>query len=227
MHALIVCDALLLQEIQQYLLVAFMSVLFLTNYPQLFEGLETSLSPDLLHRFREIDPNFNPGAYLQELSVLGASAITDLALKQAWGFVEVTKENDSFRSRKEAFEVLLERERDKVEGLRAELAANEHKVEEYLQKISTLKKEIHSAKDASKYKQDGTEDGTESGGNDGTVSNWKRIADELQSQFKEKEMRHKEELVCLEQTVADLRKQLEKWETSCQQNRSSHLVNGE
>lgn len=223
--ALMVCDSLLLQEIQRYVLVAFVTVVLLSSNPQLLEGLETPLSPDLLHRFKEIDPNFNPRAYLQELSVLGASSVTDLVLKQTWGFIEVTKENASFRSRKEAFEVLLERERDKVEGQCAELAANKHKIEKCLQRISALEKEVQSAKDALKYKQDEAEEGTGSGGKD--VSNWKLIADEWQIKLKEIEMRHKEEVVSLEQTVADLRRQLKKWEMSCQQNRSTHIVNGE
>ena len=203
----------------------FLTVFLLSSNPQLFEQCEPSLSPVLLKRLKEIDPNFNSKAYFQELSELGVSSVTDLSLKQAWRYVEVSKENESLLSRKEAFEVLLEKERREGERLLAKLAANERKMEDYLQRILALEKELQSAKDDSRLKENGPDEG--SGPNGGSVSEWKRIALEWQSRSKEREVRHEEEVLSLEQRVADLRKQLKDWEANCRQSRHSRTVNGE
>ena len=218
------CSAIFLQDIKQYTFVTFVLALLLSSNTQLFEELEISLSPELLQRFKDIDPHFNPKACLQEFSDLGASAVTDLALKQAWRYVEVTKENESLCSRKEAFEGLLKEEKVKGEGLLADVADMEQRTVEYRQKISTLEKELQSAKNTLKYKQNGAEEDRGPGRNDGSVLKWKRIAEEWQSKLTEIELRHNEEVDSLERTMEDLRKQLEKKETGCQQ---SHTVNSE
>lgn len=134
--------------------------------------------------------------------------------------------DESLRSRKEAFEVLLEKEKCEVERLLAKLTANERRMEDYLQRILALEKELQSAKDDSRYKGNGPDEGSAGlGANDGSVSEWKRIAEECQSRLKEREVRHKEEVLPLEQRVADLRKQLEDWEASYRQSRDSRTVN--
>ena len=202
--------------------------LLLSCSPKVLEGLEASLSHEILQSFKEIDPNFSAKACLQELSDLGVSSVTELALKQAWRYLEVSKENESLRSRKEAFEVLLEKEKCEVERLLAKLTANERKMDDYLQRILALEKELQSAKDDSRYKGNGPDEGSAGlGANDGSVSEWKRIAEECQSRLKEREVRNKEEVRSLEQRVADLKKQLEDWEASYRQSRDSHTVNGE
>ena len=208
----------------------FLTVLLLSSNAQLFEQPNPTplVSPELLKRFKEIDPNFNSKAYFQELLELGVSSVAELALKQAWKYIEVSKENESLLSWKEAFEVLLEKERHEVERLRAKLAANERRMENYLQTRLALEKELQSAKDDSRFKGNGPHEGSAGlGANDGSVSEWKRIAEEWQSRLKEREVRHKEEVLSLEQKVADLRKQLENWEASYRQSRDSRTVNGE
>ena len=224
-----VCDAIFLQEIKQNTLVTFLAVaLLLSCSPKVLEGLETSLSPEILQRFKEIDPNFNAKACLQELSDLGVSSVTDLALKHAWRFIEVCKENESLLSRKEAFEGLLEEERREGDRLLAKLTANERRMEDHLQRILALEKKLQSAKDDLRYKENGSDEGSAGlGANDGSVSEWKRIAEECQSRLKEIEVRNKEEVLSLERKVSDLRKQLENWEASYQQSRDSRTVNGE
>ena len=226
---LMVCDAVFLQEIKQNTLVTFLAVaLLLSCSPKVLEGLETSLSPEILQRFKRIDPNFNAKACLQELSDLGVSSVTELVLKQAWRYIEVSKEHESLCSRKEAFEVLLEKEKCEVERLLAKLAANERRMEDYLRRILALEKELQSAKDDSRFKGNGPHEGSAGlGPNDGSVSEWKRIAEECQSRLKEREVRNEEDVLSLEQKVADLRKQLENWEASYQQSRDSRTVNGE
>ena len=234
--ALMVCDAVFLQEIKQNTLVTFLAVaILLSCQPKVLERLETSLGPEILQRFKEIDPNFNAKACLQELLDLGVSSVTDLALKQAWRFIEVCKENESLLSRKEAFEGLLEEERREGERLLAKLATCEQRMEDYLQqildyqqKISALEKKLQSAKDDSRYKGNGPGEGSAGlGANDKSVSEWKHIAEECQSRLKEIEVRNKEEVLSLEQRVSDLRKQLENWEASYQQSRDSRTVYGE
>ena len=208
----------------------FLTVLLLSSNAQLFEQPNPTpfVSPELLKRFKEIDPNFNSKAYFQELLELGVSSVTDLALKQAWTYIEVSKENESLLSRKKAFEILLEEERCKVERLLAKLATSEQRMEDYLRRILALEKELQSAKDDSRYKGNGPHEGSAGlGGNDGSVSEWKRIAEECQSRLKEREVRNEEEVLSLEQKVADLRKQLQNWEASYRQSRDSRTVNGE
>ena len=155
---------------------------------------------------------------------MGQQATIDLVLKQVWKYIEVTKQTDSYRSRKDAFEVLHEGAKDEVASLLAKLSAYEYRNQEYLQRILALERELKDATGQCVVTEFSKAQGTSV--TDESTLKWKQAADEWQRRFEDIEARYKEEVASTEQTVEQLRKQLEEWESGRRHNGVSHAVHG-